>query len=148
MGFIYFTMCLAAWLTLCLLNKNELKTVLHRAALSFFCEFTVYWFKTFVCSQWLMMEEGCFCVNVVQREDIYVHTSSASWSARCCMSDSSLRISESSAIAAQCVRWRWSPTGKKWVLLEVWGKLEDKDIREEYKNMLMIFQSFFLKCWP
>lgn len=42
-----------------------------------------------------------------------VLTSSASWSARCCMSDSSLRMSASSAMAAGFGGWRRSPTAKR-----------------------------------
>lgn len=40
-------------------------------------------------------------------------TSSASWSACCCMSDSSLRMSASSAMAAGCGGWRRSPMGRE-----------------------------------
>lgn len=39
-------------------------------------------------------------------------TSSPSWSARCCISDSSLRMSKSSAMATGYAWWSWSPTGK------------------------------------
>lgn len=54
-----------------------------------------------------------------------VLTSSANWSARCCMSDSSLRMSASSAMAARCGGWRGSPAGKRrsaWELGESWKR--------------------------
>lgn len=71
----------------------------------------------------------CKCVSVYVvflRVSIYiVLTSSASWSARCCMSDSSLRMSASSAMAAGCGGWRRSPTGKRrswWEFGEGWKR--------------------------